>query len=75
MIQQIIILSDSNEFTDCVNCGCNLRGNPVPKAQRVYYGKFTNFSRLEGLEMDAEIPGLVTHWQCPDCNFTFPRFQ
>jgi hypothetical protein len=73
--RQIINIKDKNEFTDCTECGYDLRGTEVPKWQKKFSGDFTHFSKLKGLCLDSEFPEIVSHWQCPCCKSTFSRFS
>jgi predicted RNA-binding Zn-ribbon protein involved in translation (DUF1610 family) len=74
MEKQIIDIREKNEFTDCQKCGADLRNGPVPRSEKRYYGEYAHFSELIGLRLD-NYDNIITHWQCPKCGHTFPRFD
>lgn len=56
----------------CPSCKSNLQGKPIPEEYRHCYGKHTHFSRLIGIY--SQETDRTTHWQCPDCGYTWDRF-
>lgn len=74
MDRQIIDVRQENEYTTCQNCKQDLRNGSVPKSEKKFFGDHTHYSKLIGLRLDAEVD-IVSHWQCPHCGFTFPRFS
>ena len=55
----------------CPHCNADLTGAPIPEGSRKAYGGATHFTRkILCVDPDRDI---TSHYQCPDCNKTWPR--
>ncbi len=54
------------KFTNCPSCGVNLVGDPIPEAQREFYGAHTHYRREIAIT-NTSLP----RFQCPDCSAEF----
>lgn len=66
-------LTDVHDLKNCPECNANMVGDPIPKEDRKYYGKSTNFSNWLGIEVRGKYDG-ISYWQCPSCKTTWDRF-
>lgn len=60
----------------CPNCGSDLRGEPIPQEyiDKGYYEAGSHYNRILGIEIRGVYDGVLI-WECPDCGFTWPRFD
>ena len=58
----------------CPHCGADLCGPAIPEESKKWYGEYTNFSRVIGIE-HSEIYDGTLYYRCPDCGGTWHRFS
>lgn len=56
---------------DCPHCGVSLIGDPIPEADRHFFGNATHFRREIGV-YDRERDRTVAY-RCPDCGKEWAR--
>jgi hypothetical protein len=57
----------------CPKCKTSLRGDPIPKKDQKVFGGHKFFGREIAL-YDRDLD-MTTHYRCPDCGFTWKRWE
>lgn len=54
----------------CPSCGTDLRGEPIPEADREHYGEATHYRRV--IAIYSRERDRTEGWRCPDCGYEEP---